>query len=564
MDNAAVARYRQAGWWGTRSLGQLVADHATRIPTATAFVAGADRMSWRSYSSYADEIAAVLVAAGVEPGDRVGVLLPDTADVHAALVGTERAGLVAMGIGARAGDAEITHLLGRSGAVALITRAEDRGRDAEQLGRLVVAAELPVRLHLVVGAGRVQSLRRLDAGRWREIPVECAPPELVRPRALGPDDVSMLNSTSGTTGLPKCVVQFQNRWMHFSQLAVEAGELGDDEVFLAAVPAPFGFGLWTSHFAPAMLGAPAVLLPRFDADEMARKIAEERATVLCCVSTQFRMLLASDVADRVDLSSLKVMFTGGEAVPYPDAARFEDRTGATVLQFFGSNESGAFSYTTTRDPREKRLTTAGRMVPSMTVRLYDDQGRDITASGGPGQPGGTGPLLSMGYYDDPAANDELYAPDGALLMGDLVTIDDSGYLTVVGRKAEIIIRGGKNISAAHVEREVEAHPDVEMAVAVGLPDEVFGERVCVVVSGSSAGGLTLPDLTAFLAGHGMTKEYLPEFLLVVDALPRSSGGKLAKGQVRDLALAALAAGELDASAGPAVCPRPSSFPVGQP
>ncbi|MGW0042345.1 class I adenylate-forming enzyme family protein [Rhodococcus sp. NPDC003348] len=549
MDNAAAARYREAGWWGTRSLGQVIADHAGRIPERPAFLAGADRTSWREYDTYADAIAAALVAAGIEPGDRVGVLLPDTADVHAALVGTERAGLVAMGIGARAGDAEITHLLGRSGAVALISRADDRGRGLDQLGQLVLAAGLSVRVHLVVGAGRVQALRRLDAGRWREVPVEFAPADQVRPRALGPDDVSMLNSTSGTTGLPKCVVQFQNRWMHFSQLAIEAGELGDDEVFLAAVPAPFGFGLWTSHFAPTMLGAPAVLLPRFNADEMVRKIAEERATVLFCVSTQFRMLLASDLADQVDLSSLRVMFTGGEAVPYRDAARFEDRTGATVLQFFGSNESGAFSYTTTKDPREKRLTTAGRIVPSMTVRLYDDEGRDITASGGPGQPGGTGPLLSLGYYDDPVASGELYAPDGSLLMGDLVTIDDSGYLTVVGRKAEIIIRGGKNISAAHVEREVETHPDVEMAVAVGLPDDVFGERVCVVVSGSSAAGLTLSDLTTHLAGHGMTKEYLPEYLLVVDELPRSSGGKLAKGQVRDLALAARAAGDIEAAGG---------------
>ncbi|WP_443208831.1 class I adenylate-forming enzyme family protein [Rhodococcus rhodochrous] len=548
MDNAVAARYKQAGWWGTRSLGQVVADHAKRIPAAPAFIAGIDRTSWRDYDVYADAIAAALVGAGIEPGERVGVLLPDTADVHAALVGTERAGLVAMGIGARAGDAEITHLLRRSGAVALITRADDRGRDIEQLGKLLLTAGLSVHIHFVIGNGQVQTLRRFDAGSWREVPIDFAPHDLVRPRALGPDDVSMLNSTSGTTGLPKCVVQFQNRWMHFSQLAIEAGELGPDDVFLAAVPAPFGFGLWTSHFAPTLLGTPAVLLPRFSAEEMVRKIEEERVTVLFCVSTQFRMLLASDLAEQVDLSSLRVMFTGGEAVPYADAARFEDRTGATVLQFFGSNESGAFSYTTTKDPREKRLTTAGRIVPSMTVRLYDAEGRDITASGGPGQPGGTGPLLSMGYYDDPAANDELYAPDGSLLMGDLVTIDDSGYLTVVGRKAEIIIRGGKNISAAHVEREIETHPNVEMAVAVGLPDNVFGERLCAVISGSSAARLTLPGLNAHLVEHGMTKEYLPEYLLVVDEIPRSSGGKLAKGQVRELALAALAAGELEVAA----------------
>ena len=107
---------------------------------------------------------------------------------------------------------------------------------------------------------------------------------------------------------------------------------------------------------------------------------------------------------------------------------------------------------------------------------------------------------------------------------------------------------GKNISAAHVEREIETHPNVEMAVAVGLPDNVFGERLCAVISGSSAARLTLPGLNAHLVEHGMTKEYLPEYLLVVDEIPRSSGGKLAKGQVRELALAALAAGELEVAA----------------
>ncbi len=147
-------------------------------------------------------------------------------------------------------------------------------------------------------------------------------------RAFGPDDLFLVNSTSGTTGMPKCVLHTQNRWMYFHQLATDAGDLTTDDVFLSAVPAPFGFGIWTSHVTPAILGVPTVLHEQFDAAAVLAAIERERVTVLACVSTQFLMMLASPEIERHDLSSLRCMFTGGEAVPYERAARFEDVTGA--------------------------------------------------------------------------------------------------------------------------------------------------------------------------------------------------------------------------------------------
>jgi acyl-CoA synthetase len=318
--------------------------------------------------------------------------------------------------------------------------------------------------------------------------------------------------------------------MYFSRLAFSAGDLGPGDMFFGAVPAPFGFGLWTAHVAPTMLGAPTVVLPRFEAGAMIKLIDEHRVTVLCAVSTQFRMMLKSEVT--ADLSSLRVMFTGGEAIPYDTAATFEERTGAVVLNFFGSNESGAFSRTTKDDSREHRLSTGGRVIPEMDVRLFDDAGNDVTATGGPGQPGGKGPLLCAGYYDDAAANAQLYTQDGYLLMGDLVTIDGDGYLRLVGRKSDIIIRGGKNISAPAVEAEVVAHPAVAVAAAVAMPDEVFGERVCLYAELEPGATLDLDGLVAFLREQGVSPEWFPERLVVLDALPRASGGKIAKGELR--------------------------------
>jgi acyl-CoA synthetase len=329
----------------------------------------------------------------------------------------------------------------------------------------------------------------------------------------------------------------QARWFAFHEFAQRVARFTDHEVFLSALPTPFGFGLWTSHFSPAILGAPCVVCTRFDPEPVLAAIERYRVTVLAAVSTQFVMLLNSPAVERYDLSSLRVLFTGGEMVPYERAREFEERTGATVLQFYGSNETGALSATTLDDPPELRLRTAGRVIPEMHVRLLDpDTDTDVTATGGPGVPAGKGPALCLGYWDDAAANERLFTADGWMRMGDLATIDARGYLTVVGRTSDVIIRGGKNVSAAQVEDEVGSHPSVGLCAAVAMPDATFGERVCVFVElRAGATGLTIAALQEHLAERGTGKELWPERLEVLDALPRSSGGKLAKGELAERA-----------------------------
>lgn len=190
-----------------------------------------------------------------------------------------------------------------------------------------------------------------------------------------------------------------------------------------------------------------------------------------------------------------------------------------------------------------RLGTVGRIVTGTRYRLYDDEGRDITTTGGPGQPAGQGPGVFGGYWDDDAANAELFRPGRYLLLPDLVTVDEAGYVRIVGRKADIIIRGGKNISAISVEDEVGAHPDVDLVAAIAVPDPVFGERVCAVVTMRRPGqALSLDDLRSFLAGRGVGKEYFPEYLVAVEEMPQSSGGKIAKSELKSWLSARLADG----------------------
>jgi acyl-CoA synthetase len=473
------------------TLARIVARNASARPDALAFaeVVAGPQLTWREYDEHSDRIAAALDGFGLARGDRVAFQLPDGGDVHTLMLGIEKAGFVGVGIGARAGAREVEHLVSRTGAHTLITEIGPR-----------LEAEGP-RLRPLVGPARRT------------------------------DELWFLNSTSGTTGLPKIVMHDQDRWFAFHAFAQRIASFVPGDVFLSALPAPFGFGLWTAHFTPAIVGAPCVVCARFSAEDVLAAIERYRVTVLAAVSTQFVMLLNSPALEDHDLSSLRVMFTGGEMVPYERAREFETRTGATVLQFYGSNETGALSATTMFDTPERRLRTAGCVIPEMQVRLLDpDTDADITKTGGPGVPAGKGPTLCLGYWDDDAANQRLWTADGWMRMGDLATIDADGYLTVVGRTSDFIVRGGKNISGAQVEDEAATHPAVALCAAVAMPDETYGERVCVFAElRPGYDELTLPELTAHLAARGVGKELWPERLVVLDELPRSSGGKLAKG-----------------------------------
>jgi acyl-CoA synthetase len=528
VDPGTVDLYTRLGFWGTDALADVIRRHALARPSALAFVEGEQRMTWREYDERSTRIAGALIGAGFEPGERIGVQLPDGPAVHAVSVGIEKAGMTAVGLGLRAGEREVRHLLERTEAAGLISEETVRGEAVAPFCSRLVAEGLPLRAHLLMPDFEVGAPAAADAAAE------------VERRRIGPNDAYLLNSTSGTTGLPKIVVQFQNRWIAFHQLAVQAGRLTPDDVFMCLIPAPYGFAQWTGKFTPSLLGAPCVLQSRFDAEAVLEQIERHRVTVLMCVSTQFVMLLNSPDLRRRDLSSLRCMFTGGEAIPYGRAAEFERLTGAAVLQFYGSNETGALSYTTVDMDLETRLRTAGWVIGSMDVRLFDDDGSDVTATGGPGQPGCRGPLTSLGYFRDDEANAELFTPDGWMLTGDVCVLEN-GRLRLVGRRSDFIIRGGKNVSAAAVEEDVGSHPSVALAAAVPMPDPVFGERVVCYVVLRPGRALAMEDLRRHLKERGAPVESWPERLIVVDSLPTSSGGKVARGQLRQDVQARLAA-----------------------
>lgn len=527
------------------SLAEKVRRLARERPRDPAFIVDGRVLDWAGYDAAADRLARVFLALGLEPGERVAVWVPDGTPFHIAYQAAERCGLVCLGLAPRCGERELAHLLTLASARTLISAPEmPDGPAATRVARL---RERGIRIehHLILARdGFVDDTIELDgrmapgaaAGAAVGTAADAVSAEALartlESRALKAADVSLLNTTSGTTGLPKIVIHDQLRWFHYHDLATDVGHLDEHDVFMSALPAPVGFGLWTAHFTPTLLGAPTVLTRRFDARATIDALERHRVTVLAAVSTQFIMLLESGGFDGGRKLALRALFTGGEAVPERQARNFEIRTGARVLQFYGSNETGAVSATRPEDAQHKRLTTAGRPLPSMQLRLFDASGQDVTASGR-GQPAVKGPVVSKGYLGAPEANAQLITADGWVMLGDLVELDAEGYLRVIGRTDDIIIRGGKNLSAAAIEEGVALHPNVALVAAIGMPDRIFGERAAAYVELRAGTALDLEALRVHLQSEGIARELWPEALVVMPSLPRGVGGKLAKGALRE-------------------------------
>lgn len=516
------ALYRANGWWTDDTLAQRLEHHAATRADALAIV---DERGEYTYAALARDVAAVaggLLQRGVAPGDLVSVQLPNRYE-------TVVVGLAALWIGAVINpllpnyrQRELTHVFSTARPAAVFTPDHYRGFDHVELTRRALeSAQLPA-VHVVVGEPA--------AGTVNFDELRVSPP--VGRTAIEAAEVSELIFTSGTEAQPKAIMHTEQTANFSVRVAFDDLGLGGDDVVW--MPSPIGHSTGFNYGVRFAVyhGLPLVLQDRWDGDEAVRLVGRYRCSYTLAATTFLQDMIASAERSGADLTSLQYFGCGGAPVPPPLVDRAA-AAGIRVLRLYGSTEVLVGTWNRPDSSPDQRRSTDGLAMSHVDVIVRDEAGNRV-ANGEAGELFTRGPNTSVGLFDDPQRTTTTFGVDGFVASGDLVTMDNDGYVTVVGRKKEIIIRGGVNITPREVEDLILESPEVVRVAVLGVPDERLGEKMCACVVLSPGKSLDLATIVGRLGEAGLATYKLPQQLIVLDELPSTPSGKIQKFELRKL------------------------------
>ncbi len=517
--------YLASGAWDASTLVGRVRAHASARPDAVAVVdlLGARRRTYAELERDALRVASFLLEAGVAPGEVVAVQLPNRYETVAIALGILMIGGVINPMLPVYRTRELRHMLTVGRTRVMFLPDSYRGHDhvamvaalAAELPQLTTRVVVPLEGALAVPEGWVPFGRVLERAAGR-LPVDR------EPRA---EDVSELIFTSGTEASPKAIMHTEQTTNFSVRTAWTSLGMSEDDVVW--MPSPIGHSTGFNYGVRMALyhGLKLVLQDRWDGAEAARLVEAERCTYTLAATTFLRDLVEAAQRGAGDVSSMSMFGCGGAPVP-PELVRAAARQGVTVLRLYGSTEVLVATWNRPSSPQDKRVETDGRAVDGVEVQTWDEAGRPVV--GEPGEIQTRGPNTCVGFFDDPDRTAATFHPDGWVKSGDVAVMDDEGYLTVVGRLKEIIIRGGLNIAPREIEELLLRMPGVRAAAVIGLPHPRLGEIGCACVVPADGAEITLETMRAHLDAAGLARFKQPERLELVDAIPMTSTGKIQK------------------------------------
>lgn len=495
------------------------------------------RVTFGQLDADVDELAAGLVASGVQAGDRVAIWMPNRAAFVAASFAVYRIGAVLVPISSRYRGPEAHDILDRSRAVMLLTVTDFL--DPDPLTMLAGTNPLPLLREQAVLSGPVPT-GAISADELRARARGAGLLDEVRRReaAIAADDICDIIFTSGTTGRPKGAMLRHGASITTYEAWSERVGLRTGDRFCVIFPFFHTSGLKSGILASVLLGATVHPLAVFDVGEMMNLVAKERITMLPGPPTVFQSILADPRRAEFDLSSLRSSITGSAVVPEEIIRRMREELHIPdVVTGYGLTETtGTISMCCFDDPPEVVARTCGRPIAGVEVRVVDDNGVEVT-TGSPGEIWARGDNVMAGYLDDPVATAETITPDGWLKTGDIGVVDAEGRLRITDRKKEMFIVGGFNAYPAEIEARLLEHPDIVQAAVIGVPDDRLGE-VGLAALVLRPGGVLSPDglgdeLTPWCRQR-MANFKVPRTFRVMDALPLNATGKVAKAELRKL------------------------------
>ncbi|MBI2979639.1 MAG: AMP-binding protein [Chloroflexi bacterium] len=512
-----IDRLVKSGVWQT-TISNLWDRNAEQHPRQKAIADLTVEYTWAEAKTWIDRVALGLIEMGINRDEALVVQLPNSLELHLLRVACEKAGILCVPVLSNMRESEMKYISNYTEAVALVVTREFRGFDYVNMANNI-RHELPMlRQVLIAGGGGTF----IDSMVQKPLEKQYNPDYLEHLR-YRPDEVSTVLLTSGTTGSPKLVEYPAGAGTNGGQYLADALGLTRNDIVAAISPASRGPNVAVYYSAP-QVAASIVMVPWLGASEALWAIKQKRVTVACLVPTQLSMMLAEIDNQAYDLSSVRIWLCAGSPLSPSLASAVEKKMGGVVISQYGAVDFGAISISRPEDSFAVRAFTVGKPCLGVTIKITDDSGRE-TGQSTVGEVLAKGPNSASGYYRDAKATQETWTKEGWFATGDLGKLDDTGNLIIVGRKKDIIIRGGQNIYPSEMESLLITHPNIRSVAVVAMPDSVMGEKACAYIVLNGKKTLTLEDLASFLKKKKIAPFKIPERIEIVDKLPTISDGQ---------------------------------------
>ena len=495
------------------------------------------RLTYTQLAAAVDELARGLLAAGIARGDRVGIWSPNCAEWVLVQYATAKIGVILVNINPAYRTSELEYALRQSGCRMLISAPAFKTSDYRAMVA-EVRPDLP-ELEQVVFLD-TEDWDRLLAGGKRVSPGELD----ALAAQLGPEDPINIQYTSGTTGFPKGATLSHVNILNNGFFIGEGCRYTERDRVCIPVPFYHCFGMVLGNLACTTHGAAIVIpAPAFEPEATLNAVAAERCTSLYGVPTMFIAQLDHPHFADHDLSSLRTAIMAGSPCPIEVMKRVIERMhmGEVGIAYGMTETSPVSTQTAFDDPLEKRVGTVGRVHPHVEIKIVDPADGETVARGVSGELCTRGYSVMGGYWNDPERTAEAIDQQGWMHTGDLATMDGEGYVNIVGRIKDMVIRGGENIYPREVEEFLYSHPDVADVQVIGVPDERYGEELMAWVIPRGAATLDADQLREFC--HGKIAHYkIPRYVKLVDEFPMTVTGKVQKFKMREQAIDELGLG----------------------
>lgn len=516
------AAYRQQGLWGDASLADYWQQTARAMPDKIAVVDnhGAS-YTYSALDHAASCLANWMLAKGIESGDRIAFQLPGWCEFTVIYLACLKIGAVSVPLLPSWREAELVWVLNKCQAKMFFApKLFKQTRPVDLI--LPLQNQLP-QLQQIVGVDKLApatsslSLSQIIADNT----------SLTTAITTHGDELAAVLFTSGTEGLPKGVMLTHNNILASERAYCARLNLTWQDVFM--MPAPLGHATGFLHgvTAPFLIGARSVLLDIFTPDACLALLEQQRCTCMLGATPFVYDLLNVLEKQPADLSALRFFLCGGTTIPKKVARECQQR-GIKLLSVYGSTESSPHAVVNLDDPLSRFMHTDGYAAAGVEIKVVDDA-RKTLPPGCEGEEASRGPNVFMGYFDEPELTARALDEEGWYYSGDLCRMDEAGYIKITGRKKDIIVRGGENISSREVEDILLQHPKIHDACVVAMSDERLGERSCAyVVLKAPHHSLSLEEVVAFFSRKRVAKYKYPEHIVVIEKLPRTTSGKIQK------------------------------------